>query len=57
MAEKSYGGSCIIYDHENPDNPWHNVWDKFDAFVPTHFFGVLMIDNLLKVTFLTDLVS
>jgi hypothetical protein len=22
-----------------PENPWHNVIDKFDAFVPTHFFG------------------
>ena len=39
LAERSYGGSCIIYDETVPENPWHNVIDKFDAFVPTHFFG------------------
>lgn len=40
LAERSYGGSCVIYDESMPDNPWHNVIDKFDAFVPTHFFGI-----------------
>ena len=39
LAERSYGGSCVIYDDAMPENPWHNVIDKFDAFVPTHFFG------------------
>jgi len=45
LAEKSYGGSCLIYDREEPGNPWHNVWDKFDAFVPTHFFGINLKDD------------
>ena len=40
LAERSYGGSCVIYDETMPENPWHNVIDKFDAFVPTHFFGI-----------------
>lgn len=43
LAEKSYGGSCIIYDTSVPDNPWHNVLDKFDVFVPTHLFGKTFI--------------
>lgn len=38
LPEKSYGGDCIIYDPSKPD-PWHNLWDKMDGFVPTHFFG------------------
>ena len=42
LAERSYGGDCIIYDPEVPDNPWHNVYDKFDAFVPTHFIGTVL---------------
>jgi len=42
LAERSYGGDCIIYDPDVPDNPWHNVYDKFDAFVPTHFIGILV---------------
>ncbi|XP_052271614.1 phosphatidylserine synthase 2-like isoform X3 [Dreissena polymorpha] len=39
LPEKSYGGNCLIYDAENPNDPWHNFWDKMDGFVPTHFFG------------------
>ena len=40
LEERSYGGSCMLYDEDTPENPWHNVIDKFDAFVPTHFFGI-----------------
>ncbi|XP_076450814.1 phosphatidylserine synthase 2-like [Babylonia areolata] len=38
LPEKDYGGNCLIYD-ANHTNPWHNVEDKMDGFVPTHFFG------------------
>lgn len=38
MPEKSYGGNCLLYDTDNTD-PFHNIWDKLDGFVPTHFFG------------------
>ncbi|CAH1786738.1 unnamed protein product [Owenia fusiformis] len=39
LMEKSFGGNCKLYDSDVPDNPFHNIWDKMDGFVPTHFFG------------------
>lgn len=38
LPEKDYGGNCLIYD-ANHTNPWHNLLDKMDGFVPTHFIG------------------
>jgi len=26
LPEKDYGGNCRIYDPDNPEDPWHNVW-------------------------------
>lgn len=39
LPEKDYGGNCLIYDANKPEDPWHNVWDKMDGFVVVHFFG------------------
>ncbi|CAG7822093.1 unnamed protein product [Allacma fusca] len=39
LAERSYSRSCIIYDSNRTDDPFHNLKDKMDFFVPTHFFG------------------
>ncbi|KDR07745.1 phosphatidylserine synthase 2-like isoform X2 [Zootermopsis nevadensis] len=39
LEEKSYGGNCRIYDEDVPEDPFHNIWDKLDLFVATHFFG------------------
>ena len=39
LPEKSYGGTCRIYDWETPEDPWHNLMDKMDGFVLVHFFG------------------
>lgn len=25
LPEQDYGGNCLIYDHENVTDPWHNV--------------------------------
>ena len=25
IPEKDYGGTCRIYDAENPEDPWHNL--------------------------------
>lgn len=25
MEEKDYGGNCRLYDHERPDDPFHNI--------------------------------
>lgn len=39
LAEKAYGGNCLLYDPSVPHDPFHNIWDKMDIFVPMHFFG------------------
>lgn len=26
LPEKDYGGNCLIYDPENPQDPFHNFW-------------------------------
>lgn len=39
LPEKDYGGSCLIYDRNNTEDPFHLFKDKLDCFVPTHFFG------------------
>ncbi|XP_044871384.1 phosphatidylserine synthase 2 isoform X2 [Mauremys mutica] len=39
LPERDYGGNCLIYDPGNKTDPFHNVWDKLDGFVPAHFLG------------------
>ncbi|KAM7086904.1 phosphatidylserine synthase 2 isoform 3-T3 [Molossus nigricans] len=39
LPERDYGGNCLIYDADNETDPFHNVWDKLDGFVPAHFIG------------------
>ncbi|XP_065491792.1 phosphatidylserine synthase 2 isoform X1 [Caloenas nicobarica] len=39
LPERDYGGNCLIYDPGNDTDPFHNIWDKLDGFVPAHFFG------------------
>ncbi|KAL4622659.1 phosphatidylserine synthase 2-like [Arapaima gigas] len=39
LPERDYGGNCLIYDPGNELDPYHNVWDKMDGFVPAHFLG------------------
>ncbi|KAL4671612.1 hypothetical protein H8959_004321 [Pygathrix nigripes] len=39
LPERDYGGNCLIYDPDNETDPFHNVWDKLDGFVPAHFLG------------------
>ncbi|XP_065585126.1 phosphatidylserine synthase 2-like [Artemia franciscana] len=57
LEEKSYGGSCLIYDPSVPDDPWHNIWDKFDAFVPTHFFDWWLKTLVLRDWWLCTVIS
>jgi len=26
LPEKSYGGNCLIYDKDVPEDPYHNFW-------------------------------
>uniref|UniRef100_A0A8C5Z2U9 Phosphatidylserine synthase n=1 Tax=Marmota marmota marmota TaxID=9994 RepID=A0A8C5Z2U9_MARMA len=39
LPERDYGGNCLIYDTDNKTDPFHNIWDKLDGFVPAHFIG------------------
>uniref|UniRef100_A0A8C6SIN8 Phosphatidylserine synthase n=1 Tax=Neogobius melanostomus TaxID=47308 RepID=A0A8C6SIN8_9GOBI len=39
LPERGYGGNCLIYDPDNATDPFHNIWDKMDGFVPAHFWG------------------
>ncbi|XP_061629497.1 phosphatidylserine synthase 2 isoform X2 [Phyllopteryx taeniolatus] len=39
LPERDYGGNCLLYDPGNATDPFHNVWDKMDGFVPAHFLG------------------
>nr|XP_028592007.1 phosphatidylserine synthase 2 isoform X2 [Podarcis muralis] len=39
LPERDYGGNCLIYDPDNGTDPFHNIWDKLDGFVPAHFLG------------------
>ncbi|KAK7099328.1 hypothetical protein V1264_003479 [Littorina saxatilis] len=56
MPEKSYGGNCLIYDANNT-NPWHNLQDKLDGFVPTHFFGWWLKTLVLRDWWLCTILS
>ncbi|XP_054164908.1 phosphatidylserine synthase 2-like [Oppia nitens] len=39
LEERDYGGNCALYDPNVTDDPFHNIWDKCDVFIPAHFFG------------------
>ncbi|MGH0127358.1 UNVERIFIED_CONTAM: hypothetical protein FKN15_039388 [Acipenser sinensis] len=39
LPEKGYGGNCLLYDPGDKTDPFHNIWDKMDGFVPAHFIG------------------
>ena len=56
LEEKSYGGNCLLYDPDHPD-PFHNIWDKLDLFVPMHFFGWWLKTMILRDWWLCSVVS
>lgn len=56
LPEKSYGGNCFIYDANHTD-PWHNLKDKMDGFVPTHFFGWWLKTLILRDWWLCTVLS
>uniref|UniRef100_A0A834RB05 Phosphatidylserine synthase n=1 Tax=Sarcoptes scabiei TaxID=52283 RepID=A0A834RB05_SARSC len=57
LTEKNYGSNCRIYDHENPSDPFHNIKDKFDVFVPTHFFGWWLKTLMIRDWWLCTVIS
>lgn len=57
LPEKDYGGNCFLYDTAVPDNPFHNIWDKIDCFVPCHFFGWWLKTLILRDYWLCTVLS
>lgn len=57
LAERDYGGNCLIYDPDVPEDPWHNFWDKLDIFVPTHFIGWWVKTLMLRDWWLCSVIS
>lgn len=49
LPEKDYGSNCRIYDWERPDDPWHNILDKLDGFVISHFIGWWLTVKILII--------
>ncbi|CAG0884763.1 unnamed protein product [Cyprideis torosa] len=57
LEEKEYGGNCVIYDESRLDDPFHNVKDKLDLFVPLHFFGWMLKTLVLRDWWLCWVIS
>nr|XP_027237715.1 phosphatidylserine synthase 2-like [Penaeus vannamei] len=57
LEEKDYGGNCLLYDPEHTDDPYHNIKDKLDLFVPLHFFGWWLKTLLLRDWWLCWVIS
>ncbi|CAL4090845.1 unnamed protein product, partial [Meganyctiphanes norvegica] len=57
LTEKSYGGNCLLYDADTPEDPYHNIWDKMDLFVPLHLFGWWLKTLLLRDWWLCSVIS
>lgn len=57
LPEKSYGGNCLIYDPSVPEDPFHNLKDKMDGFVPTHFLGWWLKTLILRDWWLCTVLS
>ncbi|XP_069692236.1 phosphatidylserine synthase 2-like [Periplaneta americana] len=57
LEEKSYGGNCRVYDQDVPEDPFHNIWDKLDLFVPTHFLGWWLKTLVLRDWWLCTVLS
>ena len=57
IPERDYGGNCRFYDKDRPDDPWHNVWDKFDIFIFAHAFGYFCKTLIFRDWWLTTVIS
>ncbi|XP_064339939.1 phosphatidylserine synthase 2 isoform X2 [Camelus dromedarius] len=57
LPERDYGGNCLIYDPDNKTDPFHNVWDKLDGFVPAHFIGWYLKTLMIRDWWMCTIVS
>lgn len=56
LPEKDYGGNCYIYDSNHTD-PFHNLKDKTDIFVISHFIGFWAKTLFLRDWWICSVVS
>ncbi|XP_029652149.1 phosphatidylserine synthase 2 [Octopus sinensis] len=56
LPEKDYGGNCYIFDSNHSD-PFHNLKDKMDGFVVTHFLGWWLKTLILRDWWLCTVLS
>lgn len=57
LAEQDYGGNCLIYDPDVPNDPFHNFMDKMDGFVTTHFIGWWLKTLIIRDYWLCNVLS
>merc|ERR1719464_1684154 len=57
IPEKDYGGTCRVYDAENPEDPWHNLKDKVDIFIVAHLMGYWCKTLIFRDWWLTTVIS
>ncbi|XP_059099271.1 phosphatidylserine synthase 2-like isoform X2 [Tigriopus californicus] len=57
IPEKDYGGSCLIYDPSQPEDPYHNLKDKFDVFIFAHLFGYWCKTLIFRDWWLSTVIS
>ncbi|XP_007466051.1 PREDICTED: phosphatidylserine synthase 2 [Lipotes vexillifer] len=57
LPERDYGGNCLIYDADNKTDPFHNIWDKLDGFVPAHFIGWYLKTLMIRDWWMCTIVS
>ena len=57
IPEKDYGGGCLLYDPDVPEDPYHNLWDKMDVFVFSHLFGYFCKTLIFRDWWLTTVIS
>lgn len=48
-AERDYAMSCVIYDRNNPKDPFHSLKSiTFDEYVPAHFIGWILQSFIVR---------
>ena len=57
LPERTYAEDCRFYNPENPENPFSNVFDKMDVFVPSHFFGWWVKALILRDFWILNILS
>ncbi|KAI6658523.1 Phosphatidylserine synthase 2-like [Oopsacas minuta] len=57
LPERTYAEDCRLYVPENVENPYFNMFDKMDVFVPCHFFGWWVKALILRDFWILNILS